>query len=195
MGSFHERIVTNMGIQNMQLELAEKVKVEFAPGDKLTPLVHCLCCATSIYMDYPACCGLQQEQQCCCFSKSVGLKCLQFLDENKAIQKSRSALMCIDCTQEKSVCHEAAEDMICCFCITGAQKTWMGIEDMDPCFIRGNQLCCDQRLACPPAKETVPMGIACCGVQLYGDSMADSGGGAPPAEAKNAATAEKPPSA
>jgi len=184
-----------MGIDQMTLELAKKVQgITLAEGDDLFPLVHCICCASSIYTAYPACCGVQQSQQCCCYSKMAAFKCLQFEDRNKAILITESAAKCIDCTGDASVCHEAAEDTICCWCITGAQKTWMGTSDMDPCFTQGNSLCCDQRLALPPADDTVPMGIACCGATLWGTPLKDAKAppGAATAEAKPDAAPEAP---
>ena len=64
-----------------------------------------------------------------------------------------------------------------------------GIEDFDPIFSQGNQLCIDTRCAIPPSPETVPLGIACCGVQLWGEGMASTKAN-PSAEAGAAAPAQ-----
>merc|ERR1711998_407353 len=82
---------------------------------------------------------------------------------------------------EKAIWHEAAGEVIACFCIKGASKAWCGVSDCDPFYTQGNSLCIDNRCALPPSDETVPLGIACCGMQLCGkgikDSSMDSGGG------------------
>merc|ERR1711934_277026 len=176
-----DRRSDKMGIDDVKGDIADKVKVGLAPPEKLSMTTHCICCAQSFFLDYPACCGINVSQKCCCMSKEAGVLCLQFKDEHKVIGKGRSESRCIDCTQDDCLCMEAAEENIACWglCV-GAQKAWCGHqkEKFDPCFIQGNQLCCDSRIACPPAPETVPKGMACCGKHFWGEPMPSNKEGA-----------------
>jgi hypothetical protein len=159
-------------------------QVEIAQPEQLSMTTHCCCCAQSFFLEYPAFCGIQMEQQCMCCSNAAGLNCLQFEDENKAWSRGKSESKCLDyANAEKTIWQESASEVVLCCCIKGATKGWCGVEEFDPVFTQGNSLCCDYRCALPPAPETVPLGIACCGAHLWGEPMKSTGGDAAPGAA------------
>merc|ERR1711959_148 len=171
----------NMGIKEISIAGSENVKVDLAPIDELKATTQCCCTACSFYTKWPECCGVNESNMLCCCSTELGFGCFQYKDEHKKIQSVVSTSTCLDYTGEKTIWHEAATEVIACFCIKGASKAWCGVSDCDPFYTQGNSLCIDNRCALPPSDETVPLGIACCGMQLCGkgikESSADSGGG------------------
>lgn len=148
--------------------------MDLAQAEDLKNTTHCCCLAQSFLCDYPKCCGVQMMQQCFCCSNAAGLQCMQLNDDTKVFEHSQSEKKCLDNRGDSLICTESASDIVFCCCIKGATKGWCGTDDFDPVFTQGNILCIDTRCALPPTPETVPMGIACCGVEIWGEQMAST---------------------
>merc|ERR1712167_513020 len=115
----------NMGIKEISIAGSENVKVDLAPIEELMVTTQCCCTACSFYTKWPECCGVNKRDMLCCCSTELGFGCFQYKDEHKKIQSVVSTSTCLDYTGEKTIWHEAATEVIACFCIKGASKaTW-----------------------------------------------------------------------
>merc|ERR1711998_8333 len=115
----------------------------------------------------------------------------QIADDTKVMDGELLQRKCLDYTGGgEMIVEESACQFIACCCITGAGKRWCGIKDFAPLYIKRQDLCCDQRCACPPSPATVPAGISICGFHLWGECGGSLRGKGPGAGAATAATSE-----
>merc|ERR1711924_200234 len=98
-----------------------------------------------------------------------GFGCCQCSDETKACESGVSGFQCLDMSngRDPMIWQSCGAAVIGCFCYKGAQKSLIDCT-CRPIFSKYQSLCCDYRCALPPTAETVPFGIACCGVMLTG---------------------------
>merc|ERR1711924_473723 len=59
------------------VNLMDKVQVEFAADSDLLLTTQCYCCMQSFYISFPGCCGGNREEECICCSSAAGGKCLR----------------------------------------------------------------------------------------------------------------------
>merc|ERR1712028_110414 len=88
----------------------------------------------SFFIDFPACCGVQYDNQCFCCTEAQSTKCLQIEEGTKAWDAAIAQNKCFDYTSGDMVVHESACQAIECCCITGVRKAWCGIKDFKPIF-------------------------------------------------------------
>merc|ERR1711988_1523569 len=161
-------------------DIKSMIKVDLPQGNQLQYGTKCCCCIQSFFIEYPQCCGVMSKGTCLCTKGTTAFQCMQFVDDAKAIKAEMGYSRCIDGRAEDGmICSEAAQQMICCWCIKGAMENMMvcplcGCEEKaepgwKPIFCMSQEMCCDYRCALPPGEETVPFGIACCGFGITGD--------------------------
>merc|ERR1711998_43275 len=152
-----------------KLNFDEIVVVNIPPEDQLKLTTACGCCMWSYFIEFPACCGANDDCGCLCCSGGQGCTCLVIDESTRALQSQVQGCRCIDLTQGDLAIYEAGSAGICCFCCKGAQKAYCGVKECNPIFRRSQALICDYRCALPPTDDTVPLGIACCGAKLCGN--------------------------
>merc|ERR1711998_699134 len=104
----------NMPGQIADVNIQDKVHVHFPKEEELKLTTHCYCCMGSFYLDYPACCGSQYDQQCICCTEAVGVKCLQIEPDTKVWDAQLAQRKCLDYTSGDLIVEEGACQAISC---------------------------------------------------------------------------------